>query len=161
MPAERMAVQTPWWRPQWKLVGAEKEEAEVKPEVSSSEEKQKAKIKVKGGKQEKKDQKSMKMVRRTSYATMAQAVNSKVALQTSQQALAISQPPAEPCGPTATKSLTREAAETQGAPRMKTACLSSKNGDYTHILGLRKMGPSLHLAGEEVFPNHMTIWGLA
>lgn len=53
MPAERVAVQTPWQRAQWKSGGAKKEEAEVKPEVSSSEEKQRAKIKVEGGKQKK------------------------------------------------------------------------------------------------------------
>lgn len=52
-PAERVAVQTPWQRPQWKSGGAEKEEAEVKPEVSNSKEKQRAKIKVKGGKRKK------------------------------------------------------------------------------------------------------------
>lgn len=52
-PAERVAVQTPWQRPQWKSGGAEKEEAEVKPEVSNSKEKQRAKIKAKGGKRKK------------------------------------------------------------------------------------------------------------
>lgn len=59
-----MGGQTPQWGPQWKWGGARKEEAEVKPEVSSSEEKQKAKIKAKGGETgKKKGQKSMKMVR--------------------------------------------------------------------------------------------------
>lgn len=52
-PAKRVAVQTPWQRPQWKSGGAEKEEAEVKPEVSNSKEKQRAKIKAKGGKRKK------------------------------------------------------------------------------------------------------------
>lgn len=52
-PAERVAVQTPWQRPQWKSGGAEKEEAEVKPEVSNSKEEQRAKIKAKGGKRKK------------------------------------------------------------------------------------------------------------
>lgn len=48
-----MAVQIPWQRPQWKSGGAEKEEAEVKPEVSGSEETQRTKIKAKGGKRKK------------------------------------------------------------------------------------------------------------
>lgn len=52
-PAERVAVQTPWQRPQWKSGGAEKEEAEVKPEVSNSKAKQRVKIKAKGGKRKK------------------------------------------------------------------------------------------------------------
>lgn len=61
----------------------------------------------------------------------------------------------------ATKSLTREAAGTQGAPGLKTACLSNEHGLTETSWGWKKnqRDPSLHLAGGEVFPDHVTTWG--